>query len=70
MEIGMEEQVIKVAHALFLARHPGDDWDINYGWYKKAMTSPEFVESQKVSPSHMMSAVFRDAAIAIDALKN
>jgi hypothetical protein len=66
----MDEQVIKVARSLFAARHPGDDWDINYGWYKTAIKSPEFVESQKHSPSHMMSAVFRDATIAVDALKS
>jgi hypothetical protein len=65
----MENDVIKVARALFAARHPMDDWDIYYGWFKKAMQSPEFVESQKLSPSHIMSAVFRDAVVAVETLK-
>jgi hypothetical protein len=65
----MDQNVIKVARALFAVRHPMDDWDIYYGWFKKAMQSPEFVESQKLSPSHIMSAVFRDAVVAVETLK-
>lgn len=64
-----EDKVITVARALFQARHPLDDWDIYYGWYKQAMQSPEFVESQTLSPSHIMSVVFRDAVVAVNALK-
>jgi hypothetical protein len=65
----MDDDVIKVAKALFAARHPLDDWDIYYGWFKQAMQSPEFVESQKLAPSHIMSCVFRDAVVAVETLK-
>jgi hypothetical protein len=33
------------------------------------MQSPEFVESQKLAPSHIMSVVFRDAVVAVETLK-
>jgi hypothetical protein len=65
----MDQEVITVAKALFTVRHPMDDWDIYYGWFKKAMQSPEFAESQKLSPSHIMSAAFRDAVVAVHAMR-
>ncbi len=64
-----ENDVIKIAKALFKARHPGDDWDHNYKWFQEAMKSEEFKNSQEISASHMMTVVFRDAVVVVEALK-